>query len=284
VVISPSSIQKPTKSHSTGKWLLNLRQTVRHNECEMYWKKVEESEEEFFDENKENNEDQTIHNQLPTLELDQVIQQLKELLNKIRQLIQDDVNVSDEKRLSLFRKLIFILELLIHNHGSSFNHVQFPRIKFGITLTDGCGDKVEFFDRQLQEFFSVILKKLRNKDLPLAPSGFRCFIFCIHCRICYRDFNYVGQVVNSMRMRSHRQMNVINSRRSGLLCQHVEQDHPEMCPADVYEINLLHDLPDNDALNNTNFGPRDQRIRRTWEIFYQWVNKAMDFDGGACTC
>ena len=287
-IIPPSSspsIQKEKNVNKSGKWSLNLRQTVRHNECEMYWKKMEASEEDSADDSqKETNEDQIGNNHSTTylLELDRVIQQLKELTNKIRQLIEDDVNVTDEERISLFRELISILELLIHNHGASFNHSQFPRIKFGITLTDGCGEKVAFFDRQLQEFFNVIRKMIRNKNLPLEFSGFRCFIFCIHCRVCFRQFRYVGQVVNSMRMRGGRQMTVIDSWKSGLLSQHLEQEHPEFSHADLYEIDLLHDLPDNDALPGSKNGPRDERIRRTWEIFYQWAFKAMDFDGGAC--
>ena len=220
--------------------------------------------------------------------MERIIQQTNQLLDHVRHLVKDEIKVSVKEQENLFEELVFMLELLIHDHGAIFNNRQFPRNEFGITLTNCCGERIAYFDRSLQVFFYNVMKLIRNVNLPLGPSEFRCFIYRIRCRLCsdHREFNYVSQIVNEMKTRENRRMTVINSSKSGLLSFHAEQEHPGLVLTEVYEVNLLHDLPDNDSLPNLSNknGLKDKRIRRAWEMFYQWVNKAMHFDGGANKC
>ncbi len=199
--------------------------------------------------------------------------------------------------------MLGILEQLIHDHGAVFNHRNHRWSSAGITLTiNGQGEA--FFDRKLQKCFSGVI--VPNNGILSGGMDLTSLIYRIQCFLCRsrtHEFNYVGQTIDSMETRESVHLNVINGNEGHNLARHLQQHRineiggENLMPEDIYEMQLLHDLSDNSAFPKHSTGEpcnencnkyycekakNDVRIRRAWEMFYQWLCKAMKFDGGGC--
>lgn len=214
--------------------------------------------------------------------LKKLIAQLKNLMDKIKEMISKKVNIDERTRNGLYMELMNILEQLIHNHAAVFNHRSAPRNVNGITLT--VGDEHVTFGRDIQSFFHGVVTAMQGNAMAHGKS-FSSIIYRIRCCKCQPgQFNYVGQTVVQMNQRANLHIHTINKNRNVLLAKHLQTKHSNLDPNAAYEMDLLHYLPVN-ALSPKDRSPgglRDKRIRRAWEMFYQWVCKAMDFDGGGC--
>ena len=68
----------------------------------------------------------------------------------------------------------------------------------------------------------------------------------------------------------------VRVRPASVLYEHFYHDHAdESRPSNVFEVDVVHRLPD-----HTNTGHLDSGVRRSWEIFYQWLYRALVEEGG----
>jgi hypothetical protein len=140
-----------------------------------------------------------------------------------------------------------------------------------------------------------MLANFIGDDKTESLRNFQGLIYCIQCVKCRTlenrpEFNYVGQAVTNMATRGSKHITVIKTEKGHPLHIHLVEIHRYQTDAidaiilsNAYKIYLVHDLSDNAT------SPRvvksckretDKRIRRSWEMFYQWIYRAMDFDGG----
>jgi uncharacterized protein YaaR (DUF327 family) len=244
-------------------------------------------------------------------ELCDLIQSLRELLDKIR----NNGNALLSKKPKYFKKLLHLLTKLIHKHGAVFQRSEAPEAR-GITLIPFRIDQVRralvqnppdlFFDKPIQDFFSTMLTPINNSNASNNSNdsnetsesfkNIKGLIYCIQCQICRGDnqkvFNYVGQTVQLVAKRGTKHYRVIKTQDGHPLHNHLTKKHEIICQngqinvgilSNAYKIYLVHDLSDNATSPRVAKNCKretDKRIRRSWEKFYQWIYRAMDFDGG----
>ena len=223
-----------------------------------------------------------------------------EALKKIRQLIKSRPSVSSEDRAALYGQLIEVMVPLIDKHSAWFSYskswfsafIDWVSNARPIFLNVG-GDTIELKD-DLRDFFQeIICQHLQHNpeqdyDPPIGRD-FPCIIYCFCCTMCPNS-RFVGQTINKCAPPENLQEHIIIKRKkSPLMAEHMDKVHPTQKPEDVYEMKMLHDLQDNTYRLQQQPIPtqyqirrakKDKRIRRTWEMFYQWIYKAMKYDGG----
>jgi hypothetical protein len=236
------------------------------------------------------------------IKLLRLMEELSDLLEIIRLNIHEHGLVPQNERVTLFQRLIALLEPLIHEHGAVFerNEEGIKLIPFRVNqMVQVTWERppIIILDREIQDFFEnmVTIFSTENRNLE-SNLDFKGIIYCIQCLLCRRfieEFNYVGQSVNSMNDRAKLHFSLIKRNVAHLLHLHLLNEHKineseitkDFLPH-AYIIYLIHNLSDN--ATSPRAPPsckrrRDARIRRAWEMFYQWAFKAMHFDGGGST-
>lgn len=200
--------------------------------------------------------------------------------------------------LEILRELGDLIENLIHNHGARFKRPQsglrFKRPQFGLRLEIGRTEEMNFveFDDDLRNFFSDILNRKKKELTRGQIKELRCIIYRIYCRD-HPGFNYVGQTINDAITRGSNHHGKItracqlfdDASRSGepcdhrnLMAEHVRNiRHDDDLPLnEILRMEILRHLPDHGGMDDD----ENKRVRRAWEMFYQWLLRALEKDGG----
>ncbi len=228
-------------------------------------------------------------------QLHALIKTLSELLRDIRR--NEPTLIQSPSKSEIFAMLLDLIKKLIHTHGAVFQ-----RSEAGIRLIPFRIDQVRralvqnppdlFFDQPIRDFFSTVLTPINDSNNTLnAFKNIKGLIYCIQCQICQQPnvFNYVGQTVQLVAKRGGKHYRVIKKNAGHLLHSHLLNKHGitniKGILSEAYKIYLIHDLSDNATSPRADPSCErgtDKRIRRSWEMFYQWLYRAMDFDGGGC--
>nr|CAH0107115.1 unnamed protein product [Daphnia galeata] len=224
-------------------------------------------------------------------ELSDLIKKLSNLLETIRKM---ETSMQDARK-GLFQKLLDLLEELIHTHGSVFKRSEMgiELIPFRLdqveTVTGQCPPKI-FLGKLIQNFYENMVTIFSTEKRNLESNlDFKGVIYCIQCQLCRTqnmEFNYVGQSVNTMKDRGKMHFSVIKKNTGHLLHDHLVEHEIDVnidSLSEAYKMYSIHDLSDNATSPRASPSCQrktDARIRRSWEMFYQWAFKASHFDGG----
>lgn len=197
--------------------------------------------------------------------------------------------------LSSYFLLVDCLHELLTDHNARFRRSTTPST---IVLELPSSSKITFNDEWRSYLRDLLLPIFATFKIPLLvnPSlkslcciyRFRCIV-CPSSRSC--EFNYVGQSRNfKARYKQHtakvltewmdredrRARGLRGKLYSSVLYEHCNMGHRDVKKfSDVLEVDVVHRLEDHGS-NSRN----DSRVRRSWEIFNQWLFKAMCTEGG----
>ena len=243
---------------------VTIRHTVYHNQAVLVFKEGRGLLTDCNSSDSEN-DDEVVCN----------FQELKRLLEQIHHSLNGQV--CGEELECFFSKVVKLLEESIHVHGATFTSCDEQQLCLRV------GNSVIVFNKQLQNAFSVLCNARENKEL-VNPIGreYPCIIYRIGCKHCV-GYCFVGQAVQTLIDPRIKERSLIKRKKSLLLASHAREKHPGIKAVDLYEMSLLHALPDNASSprDKSLKAERDKRIRRDWEMFYQWAHKSKDFHGGA---
>lgn len=196
--------------------------------------------------------------------------------------------------------MIDCIHVLIALHGAIFKKSQEPSVivleipKVSVTITFDSHDRDYFRDLLLPIY--AIMK------IPLKEDK-RCCIYRFHCIKCeqeMKEFNYVGQSRNfpaRYKTHTHKMLTTwmdhedrMNAYQAGTpVPRHVDNrplsvlyEHPHHSHfmskdkfSDIYEVDIVCNLEGNNTASKT-----DSLVRRSWEVYYQWLFKARATEGG----
>lgn len=228
---------------------------------------------------------------------------ISELVNQIRQTISTEHSID----LSSYVLLNDCIQELVAFHGTQFQRVA--NQPSSITLVIPSINESISFDANLREQIRQLLQSSEENNpsmkntLLIKEKLSCCSIYRFRCIVCQqrpgKQFNYVGQARHFYkRYKSHvrkmwdsyleheDRMAVYNENKpvpkeankiaKSVLYEHVIQEHGDVVKfSDVLEVDVVHDMP-----GYAKSHPRDSRVRRSWELFNQWLFKAMAEEGG----
>ena len=198
------------------------------------------------------------------------------------------------------QKRFFKTTICAHKHNKKrqfnydnvifFRHPTQNSLRLNINIGQGRIESIDF-DQNVRDFFDGITSDFRQGTLQERTT---CGIYQFRCVLCTnQQFNYVGQSIN-VGQRSASHLTNINSAYnryrgrqipqpnevSSLLVHHAlthAMQNSNFNTGDfenMFELDLVHSLPENNRI-----GGEDSRIRRSWEVFYQWLHKGRTADG-----
>jgi hypothetical protein len=186
------------------------------------------------------------------------------------------------------------LNELISSHSAEFVRPH----KVPMKIYFQCCSETICFDDSLRKYFREILSPIQSTPLK-EIIGQLCCIYRFRCIHSKCKFNYVGQSINfQARYKTHTGemleawMNHedrlafvaegmpftkdIHKTPPSVLYEHQIHEHPNATRfSDVFEVEIVQGLSEN-ASNTTT----DKRVRRSWEIYNQWLYEAMASEGG----
>ena len=169
---------------------------------------------------------------------------------------------------------------LIENHGARFVERTQERMVFSIGPNHQT-DKV-VFDEEIRNFITDSVQGHRGT---MPTEQHRIAIYRIYSRR-HLSFNYDGQTtVGAINLMDQHRREIArrlwlgerSTNGDAQLGCHACDKHPGEEIQDVYEMEVIRDMPNHGERRNQ----EHKRVRRAWEMFYQWVYKAWHKHGGA---
>ena len=201
--------------------------------------------------------------------------------------------------LSSYLKMIDAVEFLICC-GAEFQRGRHPS---SITLVSS-NESISFERGIREEFRATLLPLFECMKLHVKPGKFTC-IYRFRCDLCAGqslEFDYVGQARDfDVRYKTHQRrihqirgniferpdmdlyIDYLDWSKISKLYAHEAERHSswrvnqrnQRAEREIFSAYVVHRLPNHGQNNST-----DSSVRRSWEIFYQWLYKAMVTEGG----
>ena len=211
--------------------------------------------------NSQKNEDPIVQSHWTAL--DDFIRRVHDMIKADKQNMMDDRSSRIKRtqiKMVLYMELEGLLEPLIQEEN-----VQFDEVPNGLSLFINSRQSPIIFDDNVREFFHNVPAQLGRR--PLRERLMECLIYRIRCPE-HPDFNYIGQHAGLPISRSDL---LIHNRRN-LMADHAVAYHTGETFDRIFEMDLLRQFLDHSATNDDH-DKQQSRVRRSWELFYQWIYK-----------
>ena len=180
---------------------------------------------------------------------------------------------------------------------------EFQRGRHPSSITLVSSNESISFDRGIREEFRATLLPLFECMKLHVKTGKLTCIYRLRCDLCAGqslEFDYVGQARDfDVRYKTHQRrihqireniferpdmdlyIDYLDWSKISKLYAHEAERHSswrvnQRAEREIFSAYVVHRLPNHGQNNST-----DSSVRRSWEIFYQWLYKAMVTEGGA---